>query len=40
MEKVENRAVIKYLCKKGCPPRKSMKTSWILMGSSPLPIAL
>jgi hypothetical protein len=27
MEKVEIRAVIKYLCKKGMSPRKSMKTT-------------
>jgi hypothetical protein len=40
MEKVEIRAVIKYLCKKGMPPRKSMKTSCLHLGRSPLLIAL
>jgi hypothetical protein len=41
METVAIRAVIKYLCKEGkCPPRKSMKTSWIHLGRSLLPIAL
>jgi hypothetical protein len=39
MEKVEIRAVIKYLCKKGMSP-KDMKTSWIHLGRSPFPIAL
>jgi hypothetical protein len=36
MEKVKIRAVIKYLCKKRMPPRKSMKTSWIHLRSSHL----
>jgi hypothetical protein len=41
MEKeVEIRAVIKYLCKKGMSPRKSMKTLLIHFGRSRLPIAL
>jgi hypothetical protein len=40
MEKVEIIAVIKYLCKKGISPRKSMKTSWIHLGRGPLSIAL
>jgi hypothetical protein len=34
MEKVVIRAVIKYLYRKGCPTRKSMKTSWIHLGST------
>jgi hypothetical protein len=40
MEAVAIIAVIKYLCKKGMPPRKSMRTSWIHLGRSPLPKAL
>ena len=28
MVKLEIRAVIKYFCKKGMPPKKIMKTSW------------
>jgi hypothetical protein len=36
MEEVEIRAVIKYLCKKEVSPRKSIKTSLIHLGRSPL----
>jgi hypothetical protein len=40
IEKVEIRAFIEYLCKKGMSPRKSMKTSLIHFGRSHLPITL